>query len=345
MEFVASRSGSMSWDDVMNAATRDDANKRDYRVPLHGILFDEGLIKVDPTKILQKGTYDFDNTLIAEGFYPTDHCVTQVANALEMPVKYSKWLRQQGRPGLALFDRNANFVAARQENNPMFLRTVGNNGRALLSQDYTAIGNTQVLDIVAGLSKDQYAADIKRMYLGAEGFWLQVVCPELVYDDPTAQGQKLFGGFNIGNSEIGSRKVSIEFFIYRLACLNGLIVRVKKLAELAWRHIHYTVRELRDRIVRALAESLELGNEVAQRFIDSHSEPLPNLQKVIARLAEQNTWTQKFQDAVIEQTAGEPGTKFGLINSVTAAAKSLNPDARIEMERFAGTLIDLDVAA
>ncbi len=51
--------------------------------------------------------------------------------------------------------------------------------------------------------------------------------------------------------------------------------------------------------------------------------------------------SQKFTDEVLSSYEAEPEpNRFGLINAFTAAARQLAPLQRIEMERFAGTLLE-----
>lgn len=51
--------------------------------------------------------------------------------------------------------------------------------------------------------------------------------------------------------------------------------------------------------------------------------------------------SQKFTDQVVSGYLAEPEqTTFGVINAFTRAAPGLAPIQRIEMERFAGTLLE-----
>ena len=61
---------------------------------------------------------------------------------------------------------------------------------------------------------------------------------------------------------------------------------------------------------------------------------------MIRKIAESRKLSQKFTDEVVSCYGIEPEpNRFGVINAFTSAAQTLAPLARIEMERFAGSLL------
>jgi hypothetical protein len=63
--------------------------------------------------------------------------------------------------------------------------------------------------------------------------------------------------------------------------------------------------------------------------------------ETIRQLAEARKLSRKFADEVASSYGAEPEpTRFGMINALTRAAQKLGPLQRIEVERFAETLID-----
>ena len=68
---------------------------------------------------------------------------------------------------------------------------------------------------------------------------------------------------------------------------------------------------------------------------------MPNPLEVIRKLAEDRQLSQKFTDQVVSGYLAEPeATRFGVINAFTRAAQGLAPIQLVEMERFAGTLLE-----
>jgi hypothetical protein len=62
--------------------------------------------------------------------------------------------------------------------------------------------------------------------------------------------------------------------------------------------------------------------------------------ETIRRLAASRKLSLKLTDEVLSSYQIEPSpTRFGVINAFTAAARSLAPLDRIEVERYAGSLL------
>jgi len=63
--------------------------------------------------------------------------------------------------------------------------------------------------------------------------------------------------------------------------------------------------------------------------------------EVIRKIAETRKLSQKLTDEIISSYLVEPEANwFGVINSFTNAAQRFGPLQRIDMERFAGTLLE-----
>ena len=72
--------------------------------------------------------------------------------------------------------------------------------------------------------------------------------------------------------------------------------------------------------------------------------PGPDLVETIRRIAEVRKFSQKFTDEVTSSYLAEPElSRSGVINAFTRAAQGLGPIQRIEMERFAGTLLEANL--
>ncbi|PYJ65406.1 MAG: hypothetical protein DME76_18270, partial [Verrucomicrobia bacterium] len=63
--------------------------------------------------------------------------------------------------------------------------------------------------------------------------------------------------------------------------------------------------------------------------------------EVIRKIAEERKLSQKLTDEVVSSYLIEPDPNwYGVINAFTNAAQKLGPLQRIDMERFAGTLLE-----
>ncbi len=75
-------------------------------------------------------------------------------------------------------------------------------------------------------------------------------------------------------------------------------------------------------------------------FLKAREEPVEDPLETIRRIAEACSFSQKFTGEAVGSYLSEPApSQFGVINAFTHAAQKLAPLQRIEMERFAGTLL------
>jgi hypothetical protein len=75
-------------------------------------------------------------------------------------------------------------------------------------------------------------------------------------------------------------------------------------------------------------------------FLKTREEPIEDPVETIRQIAEARQFSQKLTDQVVSSYLVEPEpNRFGVINSFTNAAQKVGPLHRIEMERFAGTLV------
>jgi hypothetical protein len=142
----------------------------------------------------------------------------------------------------------------------------------------------------------------------------------------------------IGNSEVGLGSVSVGPFVYPLACTNDLVVNKNQ----SFRHPHtrLSLEELRKGAALAISIAFDVVNSVLDAFLKTRQEPIADPAETICRLAEARKLSLKLTDEVLSSYATEPEpTRFGVINAFTRAAQKLGPLQRIEVERFAGTLL------
>jgi hypothetical protein len=95
-------------------------------------------------------------------------------------------------------------------------------------------------------------------------------------------------------------------------------------------------------MAEAVSEGFRVASEVLNAFLKTREEPIPDPVAAIRKIAEDRKFSQKLTDEVVSSYLIEPEpNRFGMINAFTNAAQKLGPLQRIEMERFAGTLLEL----
>ena len=161
---------------------------------------------------------------------------------------------------------------------------------------------------------------------------------KIVTEDILIPRDGLKAGVMIGNSEVGLGSVSVEPFVFRKACTNDLVITQEK--SFRHPHIHLKATELNRRMAEGISHAFEMASSLLEAFLKTKEEPVPDPVETIRRLANQRKLSQKFTDEVISsyQVESDP-SRFGVINAFTSAAQKLAPLQRIEVERFAGTLL------
>ena len=88
-------------------------------------------------------------------------------------------------------------------------------------------------------------------------------------------------------------------------------------------------------------EGFRGASSVLDTFLKTREEPMEDPLETILKIAEARQFSQKLTDEVVSSYLIEPeANRFGVINAFTNAAQKLGPIQRIEMERFAGTLLE-----
>src|SRR6266513_2288251 len=132
--------------------------------------------------------------------------------------------------------------------------------------------------------------------------------------------------------------VSVEPFVFRKPCTNDLIVSQEKSFRHA--HIHLTEYEMTRRMAEAVGEGFKVSSQLLDAFLKTREEPIEDSLETIRKIAEARQFSQKLTDEVTSSYLIKPeATRFGVINAFTHAAQQFGPLQRIEMERFAGTLL------
>lgn len=95
------------------------------------------------------------------------------------------------------------------------------------------------------------------------------------------------------------------------------------------------------RMAEAVSEGFSVASSVLNAFLKTREEPIPDPVETIRKVAEARKLSQKLTDEVVSSYLVEPdASRFGVINAFTNAAQKLGPLQRIDMERFAGTLLE-----
>lgn len=278
-------------------------------------------------------------------FTMTDWSENQLFSKLGMPAHYFK--QQLYNPVAVGYVKGlVNYHLSGLKNEERWLiRAYGNTVvRAFLSDKYTRLDNDFLVNSLAHFIQNDHR--VKEFYSDDRVLHIRLVFPELSVNMGKLRDGKpdiVQVGLHIMNSEVGARALTVESVLWRQVCTNGLIVRVGGEVALQQRHVFLTEHEIQGRLRDALHKCIVGGNNSIESFRAAKEEEVLKPLEIIDELAKQEKYSKEFVDnvkvsySIERERSGD--TAFTLINAFTDAAKTLKPDKKVEVEKFAGGLL------
>ncbi len=222
-------------------------------------------------------------------------------------------------------------------------------GRAWLSDRYRRMDNIEIARKIFPVFEEIDGLTFHQSQLTDTRFYVRALLPSLQRE--IAVGDIVQAGVAIRNSEVGAGMLTIEPFMLRLICLNGMTVPDHKFGI---RHVGRRIEDesvyssetlqaddnafwlmARDQVKNALTE-VRFEEIVAVLAETIHGD------KIEAPAAATETLAQKFgltdgeREAVLRNlTLGSDLSQWGLLNAVTATAKEAESfDRQAEMEEM-----------
>jgi hypothetical protein len=240
------------------------------------------------------------------------------------------------------------------ESKGLLVRTHDKAIRAILTDKYGIVDNTQVLgavrDILTTTADQLRDLRVVNSVVDRDRLDLRVVFsePEIQNpNDPTPQGDtrrgdlrngsKPYGlGVFVTNEETGRGGLAVKSLIWRGTCTNSIIVNTAQ--SIGLRHIGESA-VLIGRLQQAFADALPVAAQTLNRIYEVSNKALPNLTDVITGLAKQYNWGDDTTKQILIGTEGQE-TVMGLVNGVSFAASKIETSAeRVEMETQAGSIL------
>lgn len=272
----------------------------------------------------------------------SEYAFTQVCNAIGVPAPYMKKCYELDMDDVV--DYNMRRQLQRYNDDGHFAGRVGlvsdNVCEAVVSDRYSFDFQTpEILETIKKNMPGQYQAN--QAYLSKSRMHIRFVD----FDNPVnVGGEKLSVGFTVGTSDIGKSALQVKFFLYKFACMNGIVV-VKNGGTL-YRQAH-------------IGEPFDKAN--IQRFKDSFQDitalrdnaldQIANSQKRMMSESEMHrildtcransvSVSESERQNIIDLAAERYGrTKWGLINGITEVAQNHTLDNRLNYEVWAGKLL------
>lgn len=286
------------------------------------------------------------------GVRPIAH--DQIGTHIEIPGRYyDRMLKDEPE----LLTRNVNTWLRRETKTKRMVRTMNGQARAFLSNRYQRIENDEIAEIALPILLGDRGLTVVSSEVTEKRLYIQATTSRVVGD--VKVGDAVQAGVIISNSEVGHGSVSVQRIIYRLRCLNGLILPDGKYRanhtgarlddnEALWKDDTRAADDkaillkVRDMVTAALDEgsfkaSLAKMQESTEQKITGN--PVVAIEVLANKLSVNDNEKGGILRSLIE---GGDLSRWGVLNAVTHQAHTASDyDRSVEFERLGSKVLDL----
>lgn len=302
----------------------------------------------------------FDQGGAQKLFSPTDTAHSQIAGRLNIPLKYYRRMQSEAPDLLA---KNVNTWFS-QNSEQRMLRTFNTGDlraplRAFLSDRYHRIDHWDIAETVLPIL-NQEGVEIKSCSITESRMYIKAVFTRI--EGEVSKGDVVQAGVAISNSEVGLGAVKIEPLIYRLVCLNGMIINDAKFAA---RHVGAQIKaednlqglltdetiEASDRaimlkvrdVTNAAFDDARFQQHLAEMKESAEDKLEGNPAKAVELLAKRKSLTEDEEGSILRHLIeGGDLSRWGLLNAVTRSAQDVEAyDRATELEAMGGELLTI----
>lgn len=320
---------------IMKDLVEQEKHKRDFNVSMKNIVF------TPDAKLTTRKALSLKSGIELE---MTDWALSQVAQRLNVPVKYAKFLRNHNRLLLSKnFNEMKKTLFAINMLNPdkeMLLRTLLNNEkkpyilRGFLTENYSPFDNLELMEEMYDIINEYNM--IPQIYRNELYFFMRLIVPyEFKIVRKNGKEDVLHLLFDIWNSEVGYSAVKIEAGLYRLVCSNGLMIQEEEFGYFS--KIHRSISSLLfkqdvkmfiENTVANINKAIELFQEATKFEITN---PEEEIEKIAKKYALPNIVAEKAKDAFLVEPMYDA---YGIVNAFTRAAQDFDVERREELEKI-----------
>ena len=252
-----------------------------------------------------------------------------VCSKLRTPASFMErcptWLRAQ----------NMNTFLRRDPDREFLVRLDGTEARAILSPRYKPVSNVSLVEALY--------SELGNVILRAEVDPLQMIL-QVVTDrgQEISPGDRVHGGCQVGNSEVGFRCIGVQSWALRVLCLNGLLLGGQAMTYKR-KHLTDPDQVLSD-FRKAVAEAAEAGASVPSQLGDLRYIKISNHERVLERIQERYKLQPEEMEAVWRAWPSEAGDSlFHVVGAITRAGndRSLDVESSARMQELGGRILTL----
>jgi Domain of unknown function (DUF932) len=317
-------------------------SKRDFHAPTSSL------------SMLGNGQFQLETSNGSEEMPATLYAHAQMASRLSIPKPYYDRMRSESPD---LLSANVNHWLAEKEGETSLIRTLRGQLRAFLSNRYRIVDNHEILAMVLPeLSEMGDGIRIMSCNVTDEKMYIKVVNTNI--EAAISVGDTVQAGFVLSNGELGNGSISVEPFIYRLVCTNGLTLKDKKIRKNHAGRAHENMELFANDTIQAIDNAFKLKI----RDLVRNAISITTFREAVADLqVSKNDIITGHPAKAVEVTAKAIGlnndesslvlnhlirsgdlSRFGMLNAVTRTADDIqNYDRATEVERLGSSVLYL----
>jgi len=304
--------------------------------------------------MVPSGEFQLDVNTGTEMMPATSYAHAQMASKLSIPkVYYDRMLKDSP----FLLANNVNHWLEKRQEETSLIRTLRGQMRAFLSNRYRIVDNHDILEmVIPELAQMGSGIEIISCQVTDEKMYLKVINKNV--EAAIAVGDPVQAGFILSNGEIGNSSISVEPFIYRLVCTNGLILKDKKQrknhagrsAENNDLYAIDTIQAIDDAFklkVRDLvrnAISISTFQEAVADMQGAKSNPITGSPVKAVEVTAKSIGLSENESGLVLKHLIDAGdlSQFGMLNAVTRTAEDIESyDRATEVERLGSNILYL----
>jgi len=229
---------------------------------------------------------------------------------------------------------NMNYWIEHEKNDQLFFRFDGDSVRAIFTLKYKPVDNFEVLERLDSIN---YGPDTRvQCKVDHEMMVLSIPDGNKTFD---INGDMITPGVSVTNSEVGLSSLSIEAFMLRLVCTNGLISKTEIGA--SYRHVSTKILKEFPSVLEQV--SYEVGKQKHQFRLSAESR-VDNPEVTIQNFNKQFQLNQFEKEAVEWAWPLEMGyTMFNVLNAYTRAVQleGLPAESSYRLQKVGGNILGM----
>lgn len=255
----------------------------------------------------------------------------QICARLSTPMSYLEKCPQY------LQQTNLNYWLRKLGDKELLVRLDGTEVRAIFTTRYQAINHPDVVGELIGTYGDG-----QKVNFSVSDDILAVHVPNEQNTFEVSRGDRLVPGVTVVNSETGYKAFSIESYLLRLVCTNGLIAPIK-VAQSKFKHIiksFFNKLDLKSLIECAGQNALEIKIDLQKAL----ATPAGEIEKTFEKINKRFLLTEKETEATNWGYEQEPGdSMYHIINAYTKGAQypELPPESTFKLQTVGGAVTGL----